>query len=313
MSIVVVQQMVIIFILIAIGIFLSKSGHLNVNSSRDVSWIVVNITNPITILVAALEDEEKVGAMELGKAFFFFFLMYAFLGIVGYLLPIILGVAKDERYSYRFLSVFGNVGFIGIPFCSAVLGVHSLIYVSICGLVFNLIFYSVAFGQMRKVGVRQHPERDYGDGKFSVKSLINSGTVFAVLTIVIYVLDISVPAMMKSTLTHIGRSTTFLSMIVLGVSVAQVAVKDIFGKWRLYAFTLIRQIAVPVVLYFLLRIFIKDELMLHTFVLLSAMPCANLPLMTAKQFDVEESTISSAIILTTVLSIVTIPLVTLVL
>lgn len=310
MSLIVIQQMIMIFILITIGIFLFRTGHLDRKSSRDVSWIVVNVTNPITILVAALEDDEKVSIGTLGIAFLMFVLIYVFLGIVAYFLPIIMGVKKDERYSYRYMSVFSNVGFIGIPFCSAVLGIHSLIFVSICSLIFNLIAYTYGIARMRKIGQMQHPENGASDEKMSVKDIINTGTVFSVLTILIYILDFPVPQLAHSTLSYIGRATTFLSMIVLGTSVAQVAIKDIFGKWRLYVFTVLRQILVPIILIFILRPFIANELMLKTAVIMVAMPCANLPLMMAKQYDVEESTISSGIILTTLLSIITIPLVT---
>lgn len=156
MTTVVISQMIMIFLLIAIGFGLSRSSHLTSESSRDLSWIVLNITNPITILVAAIEDEQKVSAMELAVAFALFIGIYIFLGIVAYLLPILMRVERDDRYSYRYLSVFSNVGFIGIPFCSAVLGVHSLIYVSICSLVFNLIAYTVGMSAMEKVGMRQN-------------------------------------------------------------------------------------------------------------------------------------------------------------
>ena len=309
MSFIVMQQMIIIFILIAIGAFLFKTGHLDKNSTKDISWIVVNITNPVMLLAAALEDEEKVDAKTLLMAFLTFLLVYALLGLASLVIPVILGVKKDERYSYRYMSIFANVGFIGIPFCQAVLGVHSLIYVSLCTLVFNLIFYTVGIVQMEKVGIRQHPDRAEEFGGMSFKRIVNTGTVFSVITITIYLTGIRLPSVALSTLNYIGRSTTFLSMIILGVSVAQVALKQIFGKWKLYLFILIRQIIIPIILIFLLRPFIKNVILLDTVVLLFAMPCANLPLMTAKQYDVEESTLSSGIILTTMLSILTLPLV----
>lgn len=309
MSYIVMQQMIIIFILIAIGVFLFKSKHLTKESTRDVSWIVVNVTNPIMLLSAALEDDKKVDVNTLFIAFVSFLAVYAMLGLVSIAIPLLLGVKKDERYSYRYMSVFANVGFIGIPFCSAVLGVHSLIYVSLCSLVFNFIFYTVGIAQMEKIGRRQHPDGAAKSGRPSFAKVVNSGTVFAVITIIIYITGVKLPGVADTTLNYIGRSTTFLSMIILGVSVAQVAVKEIFGKWRLYLFVLVRQIAVPIVMFLILRMFISNEIMLDTIVLLTAMPCANLPLMTAKQFDVEESTLSSGIILTTMLSIVTLPIV----
>ena len=343
MTTVVISQMIMIFLLIAIGFGLSRSSHLTSESSRDLSWIVLNITNPITILVAAIEDEQKVSAMELAVAFALFIGIYIFLGIVAYLLPIVMRVERDDRYSYRYLSVFSNVGFIGIPFCSAVLGVHSLIYVSICSLVFNLIAYTVGMSAMEKVGMRQNgavkrgevdsPESltggDAGMGGDStsgesrcsgesgarktmagLKKVVNSGTVFSILTIVVYIMDIKFPSVIMNTLSYIGRSTTFLSMIVLGVSVASLSVKEIFGKPALYVFTLLRQIVVPVALIFVLKPFVDNTLLLQTAIIMVAMPCANLPLMMAKQYRAEEDTISSGIMLTTFCAILTIPIVT---
>ncbi len=343
MTTVVISQMIMIFLLIAIGFGLSRSSHLTSESSRDLSWIVLNITNPITILVAAIEDEQKVSAMELAVAFALFIGIYIFLGIVAYLLPIVMRVERDDRYSYRYLSVFSNVGFIGIPFCSAVLGVHSLIYVSICSLVFNLIAYTVGMSAMEKVGMRQNgavkpgevdsPESltggDAGMGGDStsgesrcsgeggarktmagLKKVVNSGTVFSILTIVVYIMDIKFPSVIMNTLSYIGRSTTFLSMIVLGVSVASLSVKEIFGKPALYVFTLLRQIVVPIALIFVLKPFVDNTLLLQTAIIMVAMPCANLPLMMAKQYRAKEDTISSGIMLTTFCAILTIPIVT---
>ena len=343
MTTVVISQMIMIFLLIAIGFGLSRSSHLTSESSRDLSWIVLNITNPITILVAAIEDEQKVSAMELAVAFALFIGIYIFLGIVAYLLPIVMRVERDDRYSYRYLSVFSNVGFIGIPFCSAVLGVHSLIYVSICSLVFNLIAYTVGMSAMEKVGMRQNGAvkrggvdsrenltgGDAGMGEDStsgesrcsgeggarktmagLKKVVNSGTVFSILTIVVYIMNIKFPSVIMNTLSYIGRSTTFLSMIVLGVSVASLSVKEIFGKPVLYVFTLLRQIVVPVALIFVLKPFVDNTLLLQTAIIMVAMPCANLPLMMAKQYRAKEDTISSGIMLTTFCAILTIPIVT---
>jgi len=311
MSFIVIQQMTIIFILIMVGVVIFKMGHLTTSSTRDLSWIVVNITNPITMLVAALEDDEKISTSTLGVAFLAFVGVYIFLGIVAYLLPIIMGIKKEERYSYNFMGVFANVGFIGIPFCSAVLGVHSLIYVTICGLVFNIIAYTVGMAAMRRIGARQNPNEDFGSGKLSLTDIINTGTVMSVLTIIIYISNIRLPAIMESSLSYMGRCTTFLSMVVLGVSVAQASIKEIFAGGKIYIFIVIRQVIIPIILLFVLRIFLNNELMIKTIVILTAMPGANMPLMMAKQYKVNDTVLSKGIIMTTILSIITIPLVSL--
>ncbi len=300
------KQMIIIFIMIVIGVYLYKKNHLSNESSRQLSWIIVNITNPITLLCAALAEEEKVSAGEVGIAFLCFAIMYAILIPLAYLIPVLLGVQKDRRYAYRMLAIFGNVGFIGIPFASAVLGTGSLIFVSICGLTFNMIMYTYGVASLKKTAEIQHPDEEQND-KFSMKNIINSGTVMAVLTIIVYLSDFKVPDLALTTLRYIANCTTFLSMVVLGTSVAQMVPKEVFSRWRLYVFVIVRQILVPILIIYILRPFITNTLILHTVAVMAAMPAANLPMMMAKQYGVKEDMISAGIILTTLASIVTIP------
>ena len=302
---VVEQQMIIIFILILIGVFLFKKRHLSNDSARQLSWIIVNVTNPITLLCAAISEEDKVGVKEIGVAFLCFVVMFAILIPLAYLIPVVLGVERSRRYAYRMLAIFGNVGFIGIPFSAAVLGPESLIFVSVCGLTFNLVVYTYGVESLKAVAAKQHPETEQ-EGS-SLKSLINSGTVLAVVTIVVYLADIKLPEFGISTLKYIGNCTTFLSMVVLGVSVAQMVPKEVFSRWRLYVFVVIRQIFVPIMFIFLLRPFLTNTLILHTVVVMVAMPAGNMPLMLARQFGADEDMISAGIIMTTVASIITIP------
>lgn len=307
MSIWVVQkQMIVIFVMILIGVYLYKKKHLSNVSSKDLSWLIVNVTNPITLLCSALSEEEKVSVGDLGIAFLSFAVMYAILIPLAYLIPMLLNVDRDRRYAYRMLAIFGNVGFIGIPFASAVLGPKSLIFVSICCLVFNIIIYTYGAASLKAVAKEQHPDEDRED-VFSAKDIINSGTVMAVITIVVYLLDIKMPDIIDSTLNYIADCTTFLSMIVLGVSVAQMVPKEVFTRWRLYVFLILRQILVPVLFIFVMRMFITNELILKTIAVMAAMPAANMPLMMAKQYGVKEDMISAGIILTTLTSIITIP------
>ena len=298
--------MIIIFVMILIGVYLYKKNHLSNESSKHLSWIIVNITNPITLLCSALSEEQKVSAGEVGIAFLSFAVMYALLIPIAYLIPMLLNVDRERRYAYRMLAIFGNVGFIGIPFTSAVLGPQSLIFVSICCLVFNIIIYTYGAASLKAVAREQHPDEEQGT-EFSVKNIINSGTVMAVVTIVVYLSDLKIPEMVNSTLSYIANCTTFLSMIVLGTSVAQMIPKEVFTRWRLYVFVVIRQILVPILFILIMKPLIANELILRTIAVMAAMPAANMPLMMAKQYGVKEDMISAGIILTTLTSIITIP------
>ena len=308
---VVLEQMCIIMILIFTGAFLFRQKMLSEDTSRQLSGLIVNITNPAVLICSAFDDSPKVPLQTLGLSLCVFVISYGILILFAYLIPLVLRVPNHARYSYRMLTVFGNVGFIGIPLASAVLGSGSLIFVSINNLIYNVLVYTYGISTLKKASIAQHPDAAPTEPENILHKLVNAGTVSAVLTIIFYLGDFNVPTIISSSLTYAGRTTTFLSMLVLGVSVAQMAPKDIFSHPKLYIFALIRQILLPVGFTLLLGLFIKEPLILNTTALLLAVPAGNMPLMLSKQLHVNESEISQGIILTTLLSLVTIPVVTL--
>lgn len=301
---VVLQQMVMIFILIGIGILLYKKDMLSEMTSKQISGVIVNVTNPALLICSAFQDGPKVSLAELGIALGIYLVVYALLIIVSFLIPRILRVPDMYHYAYQMLTIFGNVGFIGIPLASAVLGTQSLIFVSIYNLIFNILIYTFGISLLQKAA-------DAHSASPRWKKLINAGTISAAATIIFYLGNFQVPVIVSSTLTYMGQATTLLSMLVLGVSVAQMAPKDIFSHPKLYGFTLLRQILVPIGCIILFRPLIRNPLILNTMALMLAVPAANMPLMLSKQLHVETDTISQGIILTTILSLGTIPVVSL--
>ncbi len=301
---VVLQQMAMIFILISIGIVLFKKQMLSENTSTQISGIIVNVTNPALLVSSAFSEGPRASLQELGTALIVFAAVYAILIAAGFLIPYLLRVPKGYHYAYQLLTIFGNVGFIGIPLAQAVLGPESLIYVSIYNLFFNILIYTLGIALLQKT-------KGEKSAAFRVKKLVNAGTISAAATIFFYLCDFNVPSILPSTLNYMGQATTLLSMLVLGVSVAQMTPRDIFSHPQLYGFTLLRQILLPVLLIMAFRPLIGNPLILSTLALMLAVPAANMPLMLSKQFHVETETISQGIILTTVLSLVTIPVVSL--
>lgn len=308
---VVLQQMVIIFILIGIGMILYRSKMLSEETSKQISGIIINVTNPALLICSAFDDGPKVSLRELSIAFVSYAAVFALLIVIGFLTPCLLRVPKRLHYTYQMLTIFGNVGFIGIPLASAVLGSESLIFVSIFNLLFNLLIYTFGMSMLQRAAAGQAADADsiprHNSASGRLQKLVNAGTISAVFTIVFYLGDFHVPVVISSTLSYTGRATTLLSMLVLGVSVAQMAPKDIFSHPRLYLFTLLRQILVPIGCVLLLRGLIDNKLILNTMLLMVAVPAANMPLMIAKQMDMDTESISQGIILTTVLSLVTVP------
>ena len=326
---VVLQQMIMFFILIGIGMILYKKKMLSEATSKQISGIIVNVTNPALLICSAFVDGPKISLRELGMALLVFLMIYTILIGSSFLIPRILRVPNQYHYSYQMMTVFGNVGFIGIPLASAVLGTESLIFVSINNLIFNILIYTFGISLLQKAAARQSAaaiegQADIQDAQnvqaaisdtrvvsFRWKKIINAGTISAAATIIFYLGNFPVPIIVSSTLNYMGQSTTLLSMLVLGASVAQMAPKDIFSLPKLYGYVLLRQILIPVGCVLLFRPIINNTLIINTLALMLAVPAGNLPLMLCKQLHAEGDTISQGIILTTILSIATIPVVSL--
>lgn len=317
---VVLQQMVIIFILIGIGMVLFRRRLLSEEGSKQISGLIINVTNPALLICSALDDGPKASLRDLGIALAAYAAVFVILIAVGFLLPFLLRVPKNLHYAYQMLTVFGNVGFIGIPLASAVLGSESLIFVSIFNLLFNLLIYTLGISLLQRAVREQTQEGTAASAKQAnealppasssrLQKLVNAGTISAAVTILFYLGNFRVPVIISSALSYTGRATTLLSMLVLGVSVAQLAPKEIFSHPKLYLFTLLRQILVPIGCILLMRGLIDNKLILNTMLLMAAVPAANMPLMLAKQMDMETDSISQGIILTTVLSLITVPVV----
>lgn len=325
---VVLQQMIMIFILIGIGMILYKKEMLSEMTSKQISGIIVNVTNPALLICSAFSEGPKASLQELGTALVIFLVIYAVLVAVSFLIPHILRVPNKYHYCYQMLTIFGNVGFIGIPLASAVLGTESLIFVSIYNLIYNILIYTFGISVLQRAAARQSADANENNtsertdqatvSDTNVSSsrwtkIINAGTISAAATIIFYLADFPVPNIVPSTLTYMGQSTTLLSMLVLGASVAQMALKDIFSNPKLYGFVLLRQVLMPIGCVMLFRLIIGDTLILSTLALMLAVPAGNLPLMLSKQLHVETDTISRGIILSTLLSLITIPVVSLIL
>jgi predicted permease len=309
---VVIEQMIMITLLIALGYYAYKKRILTDEGTRGISALIVTITNPCLMVYSMLSSEERISGRGLLIGLLSAVVVYVLLLVMAVFLPILFRIKKDERYCYFMLCVFGNIGFIGIPLTNAVLGPDALVYVCFHNLIFSLLIYTLGVRIISDAAGEKDREGDVSMSfRRTVLNMINTGTVSAVAALIIYVAGWELPKVIMTTCDYAGRATTFLSMMVLGAAVARMSVKEAVSNVKLLVFSLIRLLAVPVVIVFILRLFISDPLTVNTAALMLAVPAGNMPLIMATQHRLDARTLSDGIILTTVMSVLTIPVVTL--
>ena len=306
-----VAEMIVIFLLILMGCAGYRSGRISDSGVKTCSYLVVNLCNPALLLSNAIAEEAPVPAPKMRAAIYAAVLVYVILIPLSYLISRLIRAPEKDDYAYRMMTIYGNVGFIGIPVCSAVLGSASLLYISINCMVFNVTFYTYGMASMRRAARLQTGEaRKPVKASEILKDIINVGTVSSFLSVLIYMLDPKVPMILADSLRITGNATVFLSMIVLGASLAQSDLREmILADPRMYLFLPVRMLLIPAIFVTVFSSFIKDPVFLGTTAILVSLPGANLPLMYAKELELDDRELSRGIILSTVFSLVTIPLV----
>jgi hypothetical protein len=297
---IVLQQMIMIVLLMLTGYVAYKKKILNDSASTALSSLVVNVCNPALLIGSSFDRDPSVTNESLLLALAAGAVMYFVLILVSFVIPRILRVEKKEKNIYAMMCIFGNTGFIGIPLITALLGSGALIYVVIVMGYFTLVFYT--YGYYLSGGE---------DSRFSLKNLLNIGNLSLVAAIIIFLWQPKIPALIESTVNYMSDATIFLAMVVIGINLAHADLRSIFTQPKLYGLIALRFVLVPILFSMLLRLFVKDGMVYGVMVILSAVPVGNLPLMRLEEIGEDGTVLSQGIILSTILAVVTIPVVTL--
>ncbi|SEQ23483.1 Membrane transport protein [Lachnospiraceae bacterium NE2001] len=293
---IVLQQMGVIAILVSIGIFLYKREVIDDHTSQRMSTIVMDVCNPALILASLLSGNvtathhDLLIAMVLGVAFYFG------LVILGFIFPMIIRGGEDSRF-YNMMTVYTNVGFIGIPVARAILPENAILYVIICNVMYCLLFYTHGILVLSN-----------GKEKLNLKKILSPGTIMAVVSLVVFWFDIKLPPIIANSISYLGNATVFLSMTLLGVGIARSKITSGIKNPRIWIYVLVRMLLVPVVLFFALKAAGFSAITIMGLCLMAAMPIGNLPLIQCEKMGEDTELLSGAIAISTLASMFTITL-----
>lgn len=294
------QQMLVLFLMMFIGWYCGKRGYLDDSSMKQVSWIVVNVANPALILSAGVGGERGIDGKNLVLALFVSVVLFAALIAVAELAGCICKRKVEDIGVYKAMLVFSNMGFMGFPLLEVMYGSEALLYGSLFLFPFNILIYSYGIRIMKKTKDRE---------SFRIKSICNVGLAAAVISLCVYLADIPMPFFAVSVVEKLSSLTAPLSMMVIGHSLVPIKLKKLFTDVRLLVFSAVKLIVIPAVGILLLKIFLQDEVLLSVCFIILATPAASMTAMLAEQADGNSELAAKGVGLTTLLSVVTLPLV----
>lgn len=295
----VLDKMLTMLLMLIVGVIAAKTGVVDGETNRRLSRYAMAVPQCATILASAMNMQSDVTAGTVLGILGVGCVMYLLLVALGVLAPWLARVPKADRGLYSVLTIFGNVGFMGIPLAGAIFGSDAVFYAALLVVPFNLLVFTLG---VRLIGGSQAERFDW-------RKLINPALVSSVAAVVIIFLPVTWPSPVTGAATAIGDMILPLSMTIVGASLGEQKLRDVLLDWRLYLFAPLRLIVAPVLLWVCLRPFVADQTLLGTITVVGGMPCAAVSAMLSIQYGANERLATRNVFMTTLLSVGTIPLV----
>ena len=297
---VVFQTMLKLFLLLVLGFVLFKCHIFDEYTNKKISALIVNVASPMLIIssIAGVEGNDKsIVFLMIGAGI----LMYIGFIILGKIINRIFPFPKKDWPVYECMVVFANTGFMGYPVLLDVFGQEAVFYASLIHMAFNFFVYTYAIMCLTK--------SDDSKFKLNFKQLLTPGIVLIFIGILIYLFDIQLPSVLMDTINSVGSLTAPLSMMMIGSSLAVYPIKDSFTDWRSYVFAFVRLIIVPFMTMIVCRLLHINPYYANITIITNAMPVGSMVLMLATQYNANVKIVTKNIVVSTLLSVITIPIV----
>ncbi|MCI7734548.1 MAG: AEC family transporter [Dysosmobacter sp.] len=286
------RQIAIMALLAAVGVYLSRKGFLSPQGTKDLGAILLRVIIPCVIVKSYITEFSRERLLELALS--------AGLALIGFILAMVISylVFGKRRRLENFAASFCNAGFIGIPLAQAIIGEEGVFYIAASVALLNLFqwTYGVYIMADRKDAI-------------SAKTIAKNPVVIAiVIGVVLFVSQIPVPGIVTSTLGYIAGMNTPIAMILMGTYLAKLPLKKLLDK-RAYGCVLFRLVIIPAVILLVFWVLpvSNADIALAAFLAAATPVGANICVF-AQQYDCDYEFSVVTVCLSTLLSVITVPL-----
>ena len=295
------SQIIILYIIMLIGAVVNRLKVVNDDTIAGMTKFMLNVTIPATILTGLKDSGALSNAdvlMMAGLTIFSYIIVF----ILSLLILNVLFVPKTQRPFHQYISIFGNIGFIGYPMVMIMIGSQAILLAAIANVLYSLMLYSLGIYLMSRYGERE------GQASFEWELMINPGTIAAVICIFLFFCGIKLPEVLGNTADLLGGLTSPLAMIVVGASINRIKLGGVFKNYRILIISIIKMTVYPVAFAYLLRFLGFSGMPALVSVLFMGMPIATTSVITAMEYNRNNlAKASEATVISTIMLVVTIP------
>ena len=284
-----------LFLLMAVGFFFGKREPLTNEVLSRLSAVLLNAVIPATMIAAFQVERDNQVDRQLLVSFAALAGTYALYMLGSCLL--FRGQTEAHRGILRFASIYGNVGFMGLPLIQSTLGGSATMVAAVSLVIFNVLTFThgiVLIG---------------GKGSMSLKKIVlNPGTLGFLAAIVLYLTGWRLPGPVNSAVSYLGSLNTPLPMLIIGGQMAHTDLPAVFREKKLYAASAVKLAGLPVLTALVLLPFRLDPVIFTALVILSGCPTAGVTSLFSQNMGKDAGLAARQITLSTLLCIITLPL-----
>jgi predicted permease len=291
------------------GYVLGKVKKIDEEHLASISSLLVYICMPLLIIGSFLSMKDFNSSDFIQMTIFFFVSLALQILFFSVLFLFLRKKYSDARIRlFNIGSCLGNVGFFGLPIIKAVLSQYQIVSCFSCVYVcsMNILVFTIGVFAITQ-------DKKYISLK---KALLNPASIGLIIALPLYLLSAYkyFPVQLTNAINVMGSMTTPLCMIILGVRLSTTKIINLFNNGFAYLTILMKMIIFPIVCYFIVRyIPVLSFEFKASILILSAVPCASMVANLAEMVHHEEETSCNMVVLSTICSVITIPLVSLLL
>ncbi len=292
----VLEQVVILFILIGIGVTLGKTKLLGDTGAKGLANIVMYLVTPCTIIVSFQREFDAAMLLNLGIALLASLLSLLVLIVISHLVYARYGHEGKKRI-LRFAVVFSNCGYMCLPLQGALLGDDGVFYGAAYVAMFNLVVWS--YGLVSISGDRKEIS-----GK---KLALNPGILGLVIGILLFLTSVKLPTVIGTPMQHLANLNTPVPMMLVGYYLSQDNLLEAIRNKSNYGAVFLRLIIYPVISIGGMYLCGIRGTMLVALAIASSAPVAAITTIFAAKYNTEVKTSVQMVSLSTLFSIITMP------
>lgn len=295
MSVVLTQMGILVFIML-VGFVCAKLKITGPEFNKYSSSLVMNVLLVFTILHSFTSTDMEMSFSQIAVAVGAFTVLLAICFVLGLVVARILKLRGDQKGLAVSLVFFPNTAFIAFPLIEAIYGAEGLLVASLANIPFNLLLYTVGTSLVS----------GSGEG-MNLKSALSAPFVATVAAVIFFLSGLKLPEPVVQAFGTLGRATAPMSMLIVGTSLGGVALNKVFTNWRVYVLSFARLIVSPILVWFILKWFIADKMLMDIIVIVAAAPAAMMLSIFAITYEKDEVLASQSVFISTVFCAATVP------